>query len=119
MDSELENYIIAHCRRYFLKAESQALMQLSVKEEGKLSFEKSSLADWKVEKMYGFTNPAANELVELGGPAAMQRIAQRVYDQHKNEIINLCPACGKLARTPNAQQCRHCGHDWHNRQSNL
>lgn len=119
MESELEQYIIAHCRKYFLKEESQALLQLSLTAEGRLSSEKSAVADWKVEKMYGFTNPKANELVALGGEAATQRIAQRVYDQHKNEIINLCPSCGKLARTPNSQQCRHCGHDWHNRQSNL
>ncbi len=119
MDSELEQYIIAHCRKYFLKEERQALLQLSMTEEGKLSSQKLALAEWKVEKMYGFTNPKASEIVALGNQAAMRQIAQRVYDQHKNEIINLCPACGKLARTPNAQQCRHCGNDWHNRQSGL
>jgi hypothetical protein len=119
MDSELERYIIAHCRQYFLKEERQALMQLSITADGKLNFEKSALADWKVEKMYGFTNPKANQLAALGSQTAMQQIAQRIYDQHKNEIINLCPACGRLARTPNARQCRHCGLDWRDRQSNL
>ncbi len=119
MDGELQEYIIGHCRQYFLKEERQALMQLSMTEEGKVTCERIALADWKVEKMYGFTNPAANELVALGGDVAMRRIAQRVYDQHKNEIINLCPSCGKLARTPNSQQCRHCGYDWHKRQSSL
>jgi hypothetical protein len=119
MDAELEQYIIAHCRQYFLKEERQALMQISVTEGGKITLQKSALADWKVEKLYGFTNPKATELVALGGEQARRMIAQRVFDQHKNEIINLCPACGKLARTPNSQQCRHCGHDWHNRQSNL
>ena len=24
-----------------------------------------------------------------------------------------CPYCGMALRTPQAQQCRHCGRDWH------
>jgi len=40
-------------------------------------------------------------------------IAQYLIDNHSNEIfINNCPVCGKLTRTPEAKQCRHCGHDW-------
>jgi hypothetical protein len=31
---------------------------------------------------------------------------------HGIDIINTCPQCGQLARTPLAKQCRHCGHDW-------
>lgn len=113
MDDELERYIIANCRQYFLKEEHQALMRLSVLEEGKLSFEKSSLAEWKIEQIYGFQNPKTNELVALGGNGASKQIAQRIYDNHKHDILNQCPICGKLARTPEAEQCRHCGHDWH------
>lgn len=119
MEAELQQYIIEHCRSYFLKEERQALMQLSIADGAKSGVEKSAHADWKVEKLYGFTNPEANKLVALGNIEAPRVIAQRVHDRHKNQIINLCPSCGKLARTPNAQQCRHCGHDWHNRQSNL
>ncbi len=35
--------------------------------------------------------------------------------QHKNDQVywNTCSKCAKLARTPKAQQCRHCGYDWH------
>lgn len=28
-------------------------------------------------------------------------------------FLNNCPKCNKLARTPYARQCRHCGHSWH------
>ncbi|WP_342644522.1 hypothetical protein [Mucilaginibacter sp. CSA2-8R] len=28
-------------------------------------------------------------------------------------VINICPQCGRLARTPLAKQCRHCFFDWH------
>lgn len=29
-------------------------------------------------------------------------------------LLNNCPNCGRLARTPMALQCRFCGYDWHN-----
>jgi hypothetical protein len=35
------------------------------------------------------------------------RTAQRILDEHKNKIVlNNCPRCGALAKTPKARQCR-------------
>ncbi len=28
-------------------------------------------------------------------------------------VINRCPRCQRVVRTPRAQQCFWCGHDWH------
>jgi rRNA maturation endonuclease Nob1 len=28
-------------------------------------------------------------------------------------VINRCPACKRIVRTPRAQHCLWCGHDWH------
>ncbi len=40
--------------------------------------------------------------------------AKRVLGEQPDEVyLNLCPNCGKLARTPLAKQCRFCGCDWH------
>lgn len=40
--------------------------------------------------------------------------AARILRDFADKVFfNYCPACGKLARTPCAKQCRHCGHDWH------
>lgn len=42
------------------------------------------------------------------------RVAQRILDEHKPEVIlNYCPKCAGLTRTPRAKWCPHCGHDWH------
>jgi hypothetical protein len=42
------------------------------------------------------------------------KAAQRILDAHKDLVyFNNCPKCKKLARTPKAQQCRFCGHQWH------
>ncbi|WP_454802065.1 hypothetical protein [Mucilaginibacter phyllosphaerae] len=40
--------------------------------------------------------------------------AERVLRDNPNKVFfNLCLQCGKLARTPQAKQCRFCGFDWH------
>lgn len=41
-------------------------------------------------------------------------VAQRIMrESHEKVFINNCPHCHKLARTPFARQCRHCGNNWH------
>ena len=43
----------------------------------------------------------------------MTTAARILRDSPDKVSFNYCPRCGKLARTPTARQCRHCGHDWH------
>ena len=41
------------------------------------------------------------------------RIATLLLENYSHNIFfNNCTNCGKLARTPNAKQCRFCGYDW-------
>jgi hypothetical protein len=43
-----------------------------------------------------------------------RRVARRVMEQHGVEVsVNRCHACRRVVRTPRAQQCFWCGHDWH------
>ena len=59
-------------------------------------------------------DPRVLRLANDGINAFVVRTAQRILDEHGNEIaFNLCPRCGALATTPKAQQCRVCHHDWH------
>ena len=59
-------------------------------------------------------DPQVLDLARDGHNAFVLRTGQRIRNEHQNEIfLNYCPQCGKLARTPKAQQCRFCGHDWH------
>ncbi|GAB3836280.1 hypothetical protein [Hymenobacter jeollabukensis] len=49
-----------------------------------------------------------------GPDAFFQATAERIYREHGGELLlNNCPHCGRMARTPQARQCRHCGHNWH------
>jgi len=52
----------------------------------------------------------------LGGLHAIrQRIEQRFAKSllDGSVVINRCPKCNGVVRTPLAKQCLVCGHDWH------
>ncbi|WP_216854505.1 hypothetical protein [Pedobacter panaciterrae] len=53
-------------------------------------------------------------LVKLGEEGFKIKVAERILLKYKDQVVlNYCPKCNRLARTPAARQCRHCGHDWH------
>jgi hypothetical protein len=47
--------------------------------------------------------------------AIRQQINDRIAKSLKDGslVINRCPKCNRVVRTPLAQQCLWCGHDWH------
>jgi hypothetical protein len=48
------------------------------------------------------------------GPEAFRRsVCCRILSERGDEIINRCPRCHRVVRTPKARQCFWCGHDWH------
>jgi len=56
-------------------------------------------------------DPQVLDLARDGYDEFALRAGQRILNQHRSEILlNYCPQCGKLARTPKARQCRFCGH---------
>jgi hypothetical protein len=43
----------------------------------------------------------------------VEHTGQRILNEHRNQIVmNRCPRCGGVARTPQARQCRFCRYDW-------
>lgn len=61
-----------------------------------------------------FTSGLIQEMLADGFDGFKMRVAKRIYEEHKHELpLNLCPSCGKIARTPLAKQCRHCLYDWY------
>jgi hypothetical protein len=60
------------------------------------------------------TDLEAIDLLKNGYSEFIINTATRIYKEHKNELdLNLCPRCGKIARTPRSKQCRFCSYDWH------
>lgn len=41
-------------------------------------------------------------------------VSKRIMKETPEKVFfNNCPKCNRLARTPYARQCKHCGHSWH------
>lgn len=111
MTEELKNYLISYCIEWRLPEETRALRRLSLSKEERER--RSALESPISERMYGFNDEKTNALVCLGWEELLIVMANRILAQHEKEVINNCPKCGKLARTPKAKQCRYCQFDWH------
>jgi hypothetical protein len=73
------------------------------------------IADGRVTNAFPGLTTAVDELTKDGFEAFVTCTADRILAAHRDDvIINRCPQCDELARTPRAKQCRFCGHDWHN-----
>lgn len=112
-DRRIEEIPVRTCREWMVAEELRALTRIGLTKHGEISARKSALTNSEMEARYGFTDPKTNQLVNLGAENMKVEIADRLLKEVGKQIINNCPKCGKLARTPYAKQCRHCGHDWH------
>ena len=72
------------------------------------------VAEW-ILRRHGITgDPAADAALAGGVEGFRRRVCRRELSEHSDQIvINRCPACHGVARTPQAKQCFWCGHDWH------
>lgn len=53
------------------------------------------------------------KLLEGGFDNFKKTVVTRIWNEHKHGLkLNLCPKCKKIARTPQAKQCRFCLHTW-------
>ena len=58
--------------------------------------------------------PEIREAIAMGRSQSRLSIRDRLLRDHRNEMdLVLCPECHRLARTPLARMCIHCGFDWH------
>ena len=58
--------------------------------------------------------PDVKEFLKDGYEEFELSVARRIMEVAPEKVfLNNCPKCDKLARTPYARQCRHCGHSWH------
>jgi rubrerythrin len=61
----------------------------------------------------GVDSPPVVALLADGEAAFRRRAAERVVRDHPMEVVlNRCPQCSVLCRTPTAKQCPRCGHSW-------
>jgi hypothetical protein len=67
---------------------------------------------------FGSRHPEVLKLVSKGAEGFFVGVRDRVLKEHKDEIIlNYCPRCGALTRTPKAKICPKCSFNWHSKLS--
>lgn len=111
MNPEITTYLLEQCRDWMFNEEIKALRRFSFAKESEVEVRKSTLASHKMDLDYGFQDEKVNNLVSLGKDLAEETIAKRILKDNPN-ILNNCPNCGELARTPKARQCRYCNNKW-------
>jgi hypothetical protein len=118
MKQEIVDYILNYFNRLMNERETLAWRHYS--SEYKLTHSENPDSVEKIRKIYlskGWLTEDEQtlRLLENGIDHFRLKTAERILKENREKIdFNNCPKCRELARTPNAKQCRFCGHDWHN-----
>lgn len=111
--TELEDYIFANFGRFFTEKENKARWHHFAMQKSRNGTIKSFVNHF-TERGFLSTDKDVLYLLERGFESYKQKVVERIWAEHKSELeLNLRPACGKIARTSSAKQCRFCYHDWH------
>jgi hypothetical protein len=110
---ELIEYIFDYCIEYFSDQEKEA-RNYYLETQKTIELHKPFTKLIKVKEWHMKDDKSSLDLLKEGYKKFKINTATRIYNEHKNELkLNLCPNCKKIARTPNAKQCRFCSNNWH------
>jgi len=115
VDNETAKYIINYFSNLLTSEERMAIKHTNstYKLEHSTS-DNSNLTKIYREKGWLTSDQSVLDLLKDGYEKFELNVASRILSQNSDKIfLNNCPKCNKLARTPYARQCRHCGHSWH------
>ncbi|VEE04896.1 Uncharacterised protein [Chryseobacterium gleum] len=111
MDRETIDYIIRYFRRLMTENEILALNHHMYTYK---SSDSIYLRNIMIERGWINTEPEIIKLLENGYEAFEQNTVKRIMRETPEKVFfNYCPNCNKLARTPQAKQCRYCRYSWH------
>ncbi|HRH47755.1 MAG TPA: hypothetical protein PLP23_03315 [Panacibacter sp.] len=109
----LVDYVFDYCGRFMNDKENKANWHhFAIEKSGNGT--KEGFYNHFKETKHISSDPEVLALLENGFNAFKIKVASRIYNEHKEKLdLNLCPKCFKIARAPQAKQCRFCFHDWH------
>jgi hypothetical protein len=119
MNDELTNYVIAHYRSLMTDVEQAANRHLTTtykftEGQSDLAAQEKTRAEGSVRRRWLSDDPEVLALAADGLEAFRAKAAARILAEHADQVVlNRCPQCTGLTRTPLAQMCPHCGHSWH------
>jgi hypothetical protein len=118
MDAELAQYIFHNCAHLLTETERAAERHLATTVKA-TDGQSDVAAQAEVAALPGrsrwlSSDPAVLALAADGLSAFRQRAATRILGERAHEVVlNRCPRCAGLTRTPQARWCPHCGLAWH------
>ena len=114
MDKETVRYIMKYFSNLLTEEEKRAWRHQTFTEKVMYSTNPEKRTKrWK-EKGLLTDDAAILALLAKGYDNFELKVAERVMRERRDEIfLNNCPKCDRLARTPKARLCRHCGYSWH------
>ena len=112
-EEALTKYISDHYSQFLTTTELMALK--TIRAHQKASATDSEQHANMIRRHFGHgEDPTVVTALEHGTDAFMLAVRNRIVRDHKDELlINRRPECQRIVRTPRAQQCFWCGHDWH------
>jgi hypothetical protein len=111
MDRETINYIIRYFGKLMTRDEALALNHHMYTLK---SSESEQIRNVMIKRGWINSDPEVIKLLEHGYEVFEQNVVTRIIAETPEKVFfNNCPKCNKLARTPYAKQCRHCGYSWH------
>ena len=99
---------------YGLLTHLEKLAAKAVANQAKSSASGSRMASIIAERWGEKLDPQVVEALEHGPDEFRRRVRDRILHKESDKVvINRCPVCQRIVRTPKAKQCLWCGHDWH------
>ncbi len=107
----LTDYVWHYCLQQMFKFEQLGLKVASASEKADY-VEGQRIRERLLEHYDHPDNPKVIAALAQGVDKFKETVRNRVLRDHP-EVVNRCPKCNRIARTPRAKQCRWCMHDWH------
>ena len=109
--SVLTEYVCRNCVPQMNWFEREGLKAVFARENAEHA-ETARLRDMIARRWVEEADPAVVAALSMGADEFRHAVRDRVLRDHP-KLVNLCPKCKRVARTPRAKQCRWCFHDWH------
>ena len=108
-DQVLTDYVWEHGYQYMTVFEQ--LARKAVLARVKADNASTVIAQKILDKWGHLNDDRVNDALSKGTDHFRDTVKNRVLSDHP-EIVNRCPSCSKVVRTPTAKQCNWCYHEW-------
>ena len=113
-DAVLTEYVLRHYDRYLTAAEGRGICKTPLTHKAAVEL-KCLYFDQHLDERYGpVTDQEIADALADGRDSLRIRTRDRLLREYSDTIvINRCPQCKRIVRSPMSKQCQWCKHKWH------